>query len=182
MPRPRVLPSQRRRAAEACNFCRDAKKKCSGTAPCSHCLRRGIGSQCIITLRPRGPRTKNTTATVAEAGIDGSMRTGAAQRNGSESDGQNGRFNREIRPSQRTPISLLNLNGKGTRHETGGSALPPPPPSPSESRPSLGGPESPEGRRQHRASDASSVSVSGNAHSRMLLNLRGERGLLLISP
>lgn len=61
MPRPRVPPSQRRRAAEACSFCRETKKKCSGTAPCSYCLRRGIGSQCIITPRPRGSRSKTPT-------------------------------------------------------------------------------------------------------------------------
>ncbi|CAG9942301.1 unnamed protein product [Clonostachys rosea f. rosea IK726] len=56
MPRPKLLSSQRQRAAEACNACREAKKRCSGTAPCTHCLRRGLGSSCFISHRPRGNR------------------------------------------------------------------------------------------------------------------------------
>ncbi|KAI6781173.1 GAL4 [Emericellopsis cladophorae] len=57
MPRPKVHPSQRQRASEACNACREAKKRCSGTTPCTHCLRRGMGSSCVLTHRPRGHRS-----------------------------------------------------------------------------------------------------------------------------
>ena len=56
MPRPKVHPSMRQRASEACNSCREAKKRCSGTAPCTHCLRRGTGDSCYISHRPRGHR------------------------------------------------------------------------------------------------------------------------------
>ncbi|KAM0262170.1 hypothetical protein ACHAQJ_001913 [Trichoderma viride] len=56
MPRPKVHPSQRQRAAEACNFCRTSKKRCSATVPCTACQRRGIGASCYLTYRPRGSR------------------------------------------------------------------------------------------------------------------------------
>ncbi|EGR48297.1 uncharacterized protein TRIREDRAFT_62244 [Trichoderma reesei QM6a] len=56
MPRPKVHPSQRQRAAEACNFCRASKKRCSATVPCTACQRRGIGDSCHLTHRPRGFR------------------------------------------------------------------------------------------------------------------------------
>jgi hypothetical protein len=58
MPRPKVPPSQRRRAAEACNACRESKKRCTGTAPCTHCLRRGLERDCFITYAPRGSGAK----------------------------------------------------------------------------------------------------------------------------
>ncbi|KHO02124.1 uncharacterized protein MAM_01125 [Metarhizium album ARSEF 1941] len=63
----------------------------------------------------------------------------------------------------------MDANGKGRRKGPGASSVRPLSPSDSRSRPS---PESPE-NRPHRASDASSV--SGNPHSRMLLNSHGER-------
>jgi Zn(2)-Cys(6) binuclear cluster domain-containing protein len=62
MPRPKVHHSQRQRAAEACNFCRDAKKRCSGTAPCNQCVQRGLDQSCFITYLPRGTRTRTAIA------------------------------------------------------------------------------------------------------------------------
>ncbi|KAJ4015469.1 hypothetical protein NW752_006931 [Fusarium irregulare] len=58
MPRPIVPAHQRQRAAEACNLCRETKKRCSGTAPCTQCVRRGLQTQCFITYVPRGSRTR----------------------------------------------------------------------------------------------------------------------------
>ncbi|KAF5256327.1 hypothetical protein FOXYS1_13201 [Fusarium oxysporum] len=58
MPRPIVPAHQRQRAAEACNLCRETKKRCSGSAPCTQCVRRGLESQCFITYAPRGSRTR----------------------------------------------------------------------------------------------------------------------------
>lgn len=43
----------------ACSFCRESKKKCSGTAPCTQCLRRGMPQECHITYLPRGFRSRN---------------------------------------------------------------------------------------------------------------------------
>ena len=51
MPRPKVHPSQRRRAAEACRFCRANKKRCSGTVPCINCRRKGKADSCCIPHR-----------------------------------------------------------------------------------------------------------------------------------
>lgn len=53
MPRPKVQESQRRRAAEACHYCRASKKKCSGVSPCTQCQERGLPEQCLITNLPR---------------------------------------------------------------------------------------------------------------------------------
>ncbi|OHE99620.1 hypothetical protein CORC01_04978 [Colletotrichum orchidophilum] len=61
MPRPKVPESQRQRAAEACRFCREAKKKCSGIAPCNQCVRRGLEPDCRMTYLPRGSRTKKNS-------------------------------------------------------------------------------------------------------------------------
>ncbi len=48
MGRPKVADSDRRRASAACALCRSIKKKCSGTAPCSHCERRGNAASCVM--------------------------------------------------------------------------------------------------------------------------------------
>lgn len=58
MPRAIVPAHQRQRAAEACNLCRETKKRCSGSAPCTQCVRRGLDQQCFITYAPRGSRTR----------------------------------------------------------------------------------------------------------------------------
>jgi hypothetical protein len=64
MPRRKVLPSQRQRVTEACKLCQEAKKRCSGTAPCANCLRRGLGSSCVISNRPRRQRIADGETTV----------------------------------------------------------------------------------------------------------------------
>ena len=53
MTRPKLHPHNRKRVAEACNFCRASKKRCSGTVPCAICVRRGIAESCVLALRPR---------------------------------------------------------------------------------------------------------------------------------
>lgn len=63
MPRPKVPAHQRQRAAEACSLCRETKKRCSGTAPCSQCQRRGLERQCFMTYAPRGSRARAKTQT-----------------------------------------------------------------------------------------------------------------------
>lgn len=67
MPRAKVADSQRQRAAEACAYCRESKKRCTGTAPCSQCQRRGRSDECFITYLPRGFRSKEKHK-VIEAG------------------------------------------------------------------------------------------------------------------
>ncbi|RMZ81866.1 hypothetical protein DV738_g2078, partial [Chaetothyriales sp. CBS 135597] len=51
MPRPKVHPSQRRRAAEACNTCRTTKKRCSGIVPCINCIHKGKAASCHIPTK-----------------------------------------------------------------------------------------------------------------------------------
>ncbi|KAF4986736.1 hypothetical protein FGRMN_10701 [Fusarium graminum] len=67
MPRPIVPAHQRQRAAEACNLCRETKKRCSGSAPCTQCVRRGLDQQCFITYAPRGSRTRARAAASLQA-------------------------------------------------------------------------------------------------------------------
>ncbi|KAL4736361.1 hypothetical protein BDV11DRAFT_211283 [Aspergillus similis] len=55
MPRPKVLPANRLRAPEACLACRASKKRCSGTFPCSKCIRNGRAHTCV-------PFRRSTTA------------------------------------------------------------------------------------------------------------------------
>lgn len=59
MPRPKVLPANRLRAPEACLACRASKKRCSGTFPCSKCIRNGRADSCVPFRR------SNTTCTSA---------------------------------------------------------------------------------------------------------------------
>ncbi|KAL3469632.1 hypothetical protein BJX99DRAFT_240964 [Aspergillus californicus] len=47
MPRPKVLPANRLRAPEACLACRASKKRCSGSFPCSKCIRNGRADSCV---------------------------------------------------------------------------------------------------------------------------------------
>ncbi|KAM4065648.1 fungal specific transcription factor [Hirsutella rhossiliensis] len=158
MPRPRVLPSQRRRAAEACNFCREVKKKCSGTVPCVHCLRRGIGNQCCISLRPRGSRQGFPAPATDPPAVSPELSL--------------------LGPDPRPPSSSP---AGGAIYEVASDAAGPGedfrPPSPSESRRSVDVSGSPGGAQQQRLSGpaASSSPMSANLHSRMLLNMRGER-------
>ena len=155
MPRPRLLPGQRRRAAEACSFCREAKKKCSGTAPCSHCLRRGIAAQCSISCRPRGLRHGGGLGSGSVRGPPAPARTPPP---------------REEPPDEQSAVSPLTTRGRhrpapGSDH--GGDFCPPSPTLSRQSAAITAG--------AHRHSDASSMSAA-NPHARMLLNLRGERG------
>lgn len=49
MPRPKVDPQNRQRAAEACHACRSRKQRCSGTSPCTNCIRHS--RECILIKR-----------------------------------------------------------------------------------------------------------------------------------
>lgn len=77
MPRPKVPESLRQRAAEACSFCREAKKRCSGTAPCTQCVRRGLERDCCMTELPRGSRTRKISKSSAGRGARRSRATPA---------------------------------------------------------------------------------------------------------
>ncbi|OJJ74390.1 hypothetical protein ASPBRDRAFT_171490 [Aspergillus brasiliensis CBS 101740] len=63
MPRPKVHPANRLRAYEACSACRSTKKRCSGTFPCSKCIRLGRADTCVPCPRVAAQRsTANTRA------------------------------------------------------------------------------------------------------------------------
>lgn len=47
MGRPKVNPENRLRANTACTKCRASKKRCSGSFPCTNCIRKGHASSCI---------------------------------------------------------------------------------------------------------------------------------------
>lgn len=42
----------------ACSLCREGKKKCSGTVPCTQCIRRKRPQECQVTYLSRGSRPK----------------------------------------------------------------------------------------------------------------------------
>lgn len=168
MPRPRVHPSQRRRVAGACNFCREVKKKCSGQAPCSHCLRRGIASKCVIALRNRRPGTEDPTVTAScDFSSPGSPPTlngngAAAGPDTGPANAARGQYGAEACPRPATPRDARRNDDDDNDDENESPANP--------------------GRQE-----ASGVPpVSRNPPSRMLWNLRGERGrsshVILQSP
>jgi hypothetical protein len=47
MGRPKVSPENRLRANTACTKCRASKKRCSGSFPCTNCVRKGHARSCI---------------------------------------------------------------------------------------------------------------------------------------
>ena len=61
MPRPKVLPANRLRAPEACLACRASKKRCSGTFPCSKCIRNGRADTCVPFRRPNNASSPRQT-------------------------------------------------------------------------------------------------------------------------
>lgn len=169
MPRPKVHESQRQRAAEACSFCRDTKKKCSGAAPCTQCQRRGLHDECFITYLPRGSRSRNQRA-AAEASRQ--HRTSVSQ--GSVSSAQNTASMAlpsptDTRPGVRDPQEAA--RSEAFR-----------PLSPSESREENDDGSVHRGQRSASARSTSNRSA-GHEHSlatpgpRMLLSSHGERGM-----
>ncbi|OAA45957.1 Fungal specific transcription factor [Beauveria brongniartii RCEF 3172] len=165
MPRPKVHPSQRKRAAEACNFCRMSKKKCSATVPCTACQRRGIGHTCHLTQSPRASRS--TAQRIQTSLGDGS-------------------------PATEAPSAGRRASGAETVWPLDDSArcwVPPEPVIPLD--PDTYQPISPSDSRtaatdtNNMESDTSPLlhtaqretqALGRESHARMLLNLRGERG------
>ncbi|KAF4974589.1 hypothetical protein FZEAL_8516 [Fusarium zealandicum] len=148
MPRPKVPAHQRQRAAEACNLCRETKKRCSGSAPCPQCVRRGLEHQCIITYAPRGSRTR------ARARAEAPVRNAAS---GDTSWTQEA-------PTLPSPVRAPDRQIRQRGDTDMASDFQPL--SPSDSHP-----EDDEGCSLSGQTDASSTTN----RPRMLLNLRGER-------
>jgi hypothetical protein len=182
MPRPKVHPSQRQRAAEACNFCRNSKKRCSATVPCTACQRRGIGASCYLTHQPRGsrklpPRSRASVPEQAPSSPNGgdnnpdNVGTDASldQPPQESTWGRNG-FTQIIPPGwcpEADPTSMDNEANEDYQPLT-----------PSDSRISIS-----EGTVARSTQQPAQFSVSPGSpalgpesHARMLLNLRGERG------
>ncbi|KAM0715806.1 hypothetical protein Q7P37_008320 [Cladosporium fusiforme] len=166
MPRAKVLDSQRQRAAEACSYCRETKKRCTGTAPCSQCQRRGRSDECFITYLPRGFRSKEKHKAI-EAG---------RQRNNSTSNISAASQRDAVNVRQAPPSDVIDLSRDAiaTAMDTFR------PLSPTESReenddsldcPDLG-PSAKELDNGQRATKDSALSALG---PRMLLNCHGEK-------
>lgn len=181
MPRPKVLPSQRQRAAEACNFCRASKKRCSATVPCTACQRRGIGDSCYLTHRPRGSRKLPPRRISAPEHVPSSPSGGDNIPDGLGADtsldqlpqesawGRAG-FGQIAAPewcSEAAPASMDNDADDDYQPLT-----------PSDSRISIS--EGTANRPTQPSTQASarpgSPTLEPESHARMLLNLRGERG------
>ncbi|KAL2869176.1 Zn(II)2Cys6 transcription factor [Aspergillus lucknowensis] len=67
MPRPKVLPANRLRAPEACLACRASKKRCSGTFPCTKCVRNGRADTCVPFRRSNSTSTPRQTNNLYKA-------------------------------------------------------------------------------------------------------------------
>ncbi|RGP80775.1 hypothetical protein FLONG3_1116 [Fusarium longipes] len=135
MPRPIVPAHQRQRAAEACNLCRETKKRCSGAAPCTQCVKRGLETQCYITYAPRGSRTRARAEraaaanSVASTGRTSSISAQSVQQNDTETyrplspshSQQDDDKESQTDASSTNPPRML-LNSRGERVYIGGAA------------------------------------------------------------
>lgn len=176
MPRPKVHPSQRQRAAEACNFCRASKKRCSATVPCTACQRRGIGASCFLTHQPRGlrkkppPRSRAIVPEQTRSSPDG----GDINPEDESAWGRDG-FANIVPPDWCPEAESISMN-----HDADGDYQPP---TPSDSRISIPE-ETISGSTQQPPqlpANSGSPPLGPESHARMLLNLRGEQGKLLTS-
>ncbi|KAK5461229.1 hypothetical protein LTS15_003292 [Exophiala xenobiotica] len=69
MPRPKVRPEDRQRAAKACLPCKASKKRCDAQQPCSNCVRKKSASTCEYAespVRPRGVHAHAAATTSAQ--------------------------------------------------------------------------------------------------------------------
>lgn len=161
MARPKVHPNNRKRATEACNFCRSSKKRCSATVPCTACLRRGIADTCFLTYQPRRashnssarlqpPETQHGSTTIHVGGNSKDNAVGGEEASASTSANLN---QNNVEPSQ---IACI---GQG------------------QSSPTLEPPCDHTSTACHASSSGSITSSNAvESHSRMLLNRRGDRG------
>ncbi|KAI1336032.1 hypothetical protein F5Y15DRAFT_395765 [Xylariaceae sp. FL0016] len=155
MARRKVPPDQRQRAAEACNFCRASKKRCSATVPCTQCLRRGIEDSCRFSYRPRGYRNSDVLDRLA--GTQGPD----AQRPEAPDNADHNRL-----PFTPLPPGTWDLD------RTQDDAGPLLSPSDSCAAPSL---QQDKSSTQLDAASADESAAVPEPHPRMLLNSRGER-------
>ncbi|KAK7431949.1 hypothetical protein QQZ08_001568 [Neonectria magnoliae] len=173
MPRPRVHPSQRQRAAEACNFCRTSKKRCSATAPCTACIRRGIEASCYLTHKPWGSRRNQDVSASPLRQDSVSVSTGplvAASASGPNRALRSGPPPDEAGRGQQPP-SLPPVASPGwSPSSTHNNAEQYRPLSPSESRV-----DSPDAVQSNTIASTRKLSFTRDPHARMLLNLRGNR-------
>jgi hypothetical protein len=169
MPRPKVHPSQRRRAAEACNFCRMSKKRCSATVPCTACQRRGIASSCYLTNRPRGSRsvTKSQSSLDNDEAAFGEYEPNTSSSPNVWTPARTSRQDQSTWPTNTTPLGPNSSSYQ--------------PISPSDSRAEVADADknaTPDSSSLPAAS-AGTPPLGRESHARMLLNLRGERGTSL---
>lgn len=189
MPRPRLDPSQRQRAAEACNLCRETKKRCSGTAPCTHCLRRGIGDTCFISNRPRRHRSSAAAAAAATGFGTRAAPPGRAEKGSNIaptlSSPMRSRAQRD-RSSAVSDTAAVSPGHSSSGVVSVGAGFRPLSPSESRTTDAEGSKtvSSQVHRGETRVDDGKVISgnslLSTKPASRMLLNLRGERGALSV--
>ncbi|KAI5467233.1 fungal-specific transcription factor domain-containing protein [Mariannaea sp. PMI_226] len=199
MPRPKVHPSQRQRAAEACNFCRVSKKRCSATVPCTACKKRGMEASCYLTHKPWGTRrtrenassplqNKNpattvpsidaatvatTTSAVASTSIAATGRSSLSQNPRQHQQPHHAPLSRDSEREKRRRISVAPDEAPLWSPASSRNAASEEyrPLSPSESRV-----ESPDAIQTSAAPlNSRKESFSHDPHARMLLNLRGNR-------
>jgi hypothetical protein len=154
----------------ACSFCRESKKKCSGTAPCTQCLRRGLPHECLITYLPRGFRSRN------KHGSTGASRQPWSSVSRLPTTSARDATTATLRSPSNAMDSLPDKNTMGTSGLIG-------PLSPSESR------DDDDDTRNYQAVGLTATMRSGNTVAedtsltapgpRMLLSSHGERGMLI---
>ncbi|KAJ6003282.1 hypothetical protein N7451_005829 [Penicillium sp. IBT 35674x] len=71
MGRPKVNPENRLRANTACTKCRASKKRCSGSFPCTNCIRKGHARSCIpFKSNPESPSSHREPTSQSRSRLD----------------------------------------------------------------------------------------------------------------
>ena len=93
MPRPKVTPDARQRVVQACAQCKSSKRKCSGSLPCDHCIKRGFGDTCHFL--------DSDTPHALRFSVDEQRRAGYARQPPNHQRTQNGTSAISLRPARR---------------------------------------------------------------------------------
>lgn len=165
MARPKVHPNNRKRATEACNFCRSSKKRCSATVPCTACLRRGIADTCFLTYQPRRASRQQPPEAQPQH-VSTTIHVG----------GNNNKDNTVVGGEEASTSASVNLSQNNVESSQIACIS-----QGQQSSPTLEPPYEPPFEHASTTCHASSSGsiISSNAvesHSRMLLNRRGDRG------
>ncbi|KIX00330.1 uncharacterized protein Z518_10469 [Rhinocladiella mackenziei CBS 650.93] len=126
MPRPRVRPEDRQRAAKACLPCKASKKRCDAQQPCSNCVRRRSTSSCVYAgsmhVRPDDGRRKFINSSTHEPQSSHALSVEESDPSAGSPQYATARLHEPAATPQRLTRGRLLLNSKGEKVYVGETA------------------------------------------------------------